>query len=137
MVTIRASYEGDLRCTAVHEPSGTVLRTDAPKDNEGLGESFSPTDLLATGLATCVMTILGIVGRRDGLDLRGMTAVVEKHMVTEPLRRVGRLPVTVTIPVALDETSRRKLERAAHLCPVHQSILADIETSITFVYPAG
>ena len=136
MVTITARYEGDLRCVAVHGPSGATIQTDAPRDNEGLGQSFSPTDLVATGLATCIMTILGIIGRRDGIDLRGMTAVVEKHMVADPHRRIGRLPVTVTIPARLDDDQKKRLERAAHLCPVHQSIHAEIDAPIAFVYPA-
>lgn len=134
MIKISARYEGDLRCVATHEPSGATLRTDAPKDNEGLGQSFSPTDLVATGLASCIMTILGIIGRRDGIELRGMTAVVEKHMVADPHRRIGRLPVVVTIPGKLDDAQKRKLERAAHTCPVHQSIKAEIESPISFVY---
>ncbi len=136
MVKISARYEGDLRCVAIHEPSGATLKTDAPRDNEGLGESFSPTDLVATGLATCIMTILGIIGRRDGIDLEGMTTVVEKHMVADPHRRIGRLPATVTIPGKLDEGQKKRLERAAHLCPVHQSLRADIDAPIVFVYAA-
>jgi putative redox protein len=134
MVTIRASYDGNLRCTAVHEPSGAVLSTDAPKDNEGLGASFSPTDLVATGLATCVLTILGIIARRDGIPLEGTTVVVEKHMVADPHRRIGALPVVVTIPIPLSAEQKVKLERAAHLCPVHQSLRPEIDSPIRFVH---
>lgn len=136
MIKISARYEGELRCVATHEPSGATLTTDAPRDNEGLGQSFSPTDLVATGLATCIMSILGIIARRDGIDLRGMTAVVEKHMVADPIRRIGRLPVVVTIPGKLDDATKKKLERAAHTCPVHQSIKAEIDAPIRFVYTA-
>ena len=136
MVTISVRYEGDLRCVAVHEPSGAELRTDAPRDNEGLGQSFSPTDLVATGLATCVMTIIGNVARRDGIDVAGMTATIEKHMVADPHRRIGRLPMTVTIPGRLDEGQKQKLERAAGLCPVSQSVRGEIDLPLTFVYTA-
>lgn len=136
MVTISVRYEGDLRCVAVHEPSGAELRTDAPRDNEGLGQSFSPTDLVATALATCVMTIIGIVARRDGIDVAGMTATVEKHMVADPHRRIGALPMTVTIPGRLDDTQKQKLERAAGLCPVSQSVCDEIDLPLSFVYTA-
>ncbi len=135
MVKITATYEGDLRCRATHGPSGNSLHTDAPVDNEGKGESFSPTDLLATALTTCIMTICGIMGRRHGLDLSGMRAEVEKGMVADPLRRVGSLPVTVTIPGQLSADDRERLERAAHTCPVHRSIHPDIDAPIHFVYP--
>ncbi len=136
MVTITARYEGDLRCVTNHGPSGASFRTDAPTDNQGLGQSFSATDLVATGLATCVLTILGILGRRDGIDLRGMTASVEKHMVADPHRRIARLPMTLTIPTRLDDEQKKRLERAAHLCPVKQSLRSDIDMPITFVYTA-
>jgi putative redox protein len=134
MVKIHARYEGNLRCVAVHEPSGATLITDAPRDNEGLAASFSPTDLVATGLATCIMTILGIIARRDGIDLSGMTADVEKRMVADPHRRIGALPVTITIRTPIDGDQKKKLERAAHLCPVHQSIRSEIDSPIEFVY---
>ena len=81
------------------------------------------------------MTILGIIARRDGLDLTGMTASVEKHMVADPNRRIGRLPLTITIPGNVDERTRTRLERAAHTCPVHQSLRPDIDATMTFVYP--
>ncbi|MFO1054768.1 MAG: OsmC family protein [Planctomycetota bacterium] len=136
MVTITARYEGDLRCVTSHGPSGASFPTDAPADNQGLGQSFSPTDLVATGLATCVMTILGILARRDGIDLRGMTASVEKHMVADPHRRIARLPMTLTIPTRLDDEHKKRIERAAHLCPVKQSLRSDIDMPITFVYTA-
>lgn len=136
MVTIQASYDGNLRCTAIHGPSGTILSTDAPKDNEGLGESFSPTDLVATGLSVCILTILGILARREGIPLEGATAVVEKHMVANPHRRIGALPVTITIPTRLTDAQKVKLERAARTCPVHQSLHPEIDRTIRFVYTA-
>lgn len=133
MVTISATYEGDLCCTAVHGPSNATLHTDAPRDNEGLGRYFSPTDLVATALATCVLTTMGIVARRRGIALERASARVEKHMIDNP-RRIGRLPVEVTMPGAYDDEQRKVLERAAHGCPVHRSLHPDIDAPITFVW---
>jgi putative redox protein len=134
MVSIELAYEGDLHCRAVHGPSGTVLTTDAPKDNQGRGESFSPTDLVATGLGGCILTILGIQARTLGLDLNGMTASVEKEMTTEGPRRIARLSVRVHVPAEVSELDRVKLERAAHTCPVHKSLHPEIEKPITFTW---
>jgi putative redox protein len=130
MVKIHASYEGDLCCTATHGPSGAGLSTDAPKDNEGLGRYFSPTDLVATALATCILTTLGIVARRHGIDLKGATADVEKHMNANP-RRIGRLPVTVQVKGTFSVDQKKLLENAAHTCPVHKSLHPDIDAAIT------
>jgi putative redox protein len=130
MVKIHASYEGDLCCTATHGPSDARLSTDAPKDNEGLGRYFSPTDLVATALATCILTTLGIVARRHGIDLKGATADVEKHMNANP-RRIGRLPVTVRVKGSFSADQKKLLENAAHTCPVHKSLHPDIDAAIT------
>lgn len=135
MVKIHALYSGGLRCTATHEPSGTELATDAPKDNEGLGQSFSPTDLMATALVTCTLTTMGIVARRNGIPMEGATARVVKTMVAVPSRRIGALPVEITIPGVLSEVQRRKLEAAARGCPVHASLHPDVHAPITFLYP--
>jgi putative redox protein len=135
MVPILARYDGRLRTTAIHEPSQTTLSTDAPKDNEGLGASFSPTDLVATALATCTLTTMAILARREGIPIEGATARVEKHMVATPRRRIGRLPVVITIPGRLDDVQRRKLEAAAKSCPVHASLHPDVDSRIEFVYP--
>lgn len=135
MVTIDATYEGDLCCTSVHGPSSHSIQTDAPKDNEGLGRYFSPTDLVATALATCILTTLGIVARRRGIDLKGARATVEKHMNAEP-RRIGRLPVAVTIEGDYSDEERLVLERAANTCPVHKSLHPDIDAPITFDWRA-
>lgn len=135
MIEVTATYDGDLRCVATHGPSRSVLFTDAPVDNHGKGEAFSPTDLVATALATCMMTVIGIVARREGLELRGMHARVEKHMVTEPTRRIGHLPVRVSIPGKLTPEQRRKLEAAARSCPVHKSLHPDVSAPIEFTYP--
>jgi putative redox protein len=134
MVTITAVYQGDLTTVATHGPSGATLQTDAPKDNQGLGRFFSPTDLVGTALGTCMLTVMGIVGRRNGIDLRGATAKVEKEMREGP-RRIGKLTTVITMPSGLSAEDRLLLERTAHTCPVHQSLRADVEKPITFVYP--
>lgn len=134
MVKITGTYEGDLRCAAVHGPSGSVQRTDAPADNMGRGEQFSPTDLVATALGTCIVTTIAIVARRRGFDVSAARFEVEKHMVTEPVRRIGRLPVTVVLPASLSADERTICERAALTCPVHRSLHPDIEAPVSFVY---
>jgi len=134
VVTIEGTYEGGLRCVARHGPSGGTLETDAPRDNQGRGESFSPTDLVATAAATCVCTILGIVAQRRDLDLATMRFRIEKEMVNDPHRRIARLPMTLWLPAALEADDRRALEHAAHTCPVHRSLHPDVEAPIEFVY---
>jgi len=132
MVRISIEYQGQLRCLARHEPSGVTLVTDAPVDNMGKGQSFSPTDLVATALGTCVLTIMGIVAQRHGIDLAGTTVTVSKHMVSQPARRIGRLEVSVNVPARLSEEDRRRLQSAALACPVHQSLHPDVQTDIRF-----
>lgn len=134
MVQIDAEYIGNLRCTAEHVPSGVTLTTDAPTDNHGLGASFSPTDLVATALGTCVATIMGIQADKHGLDLEGMTIHVEKEMASNP-RRIASLHTEVTMPTPLDERTRKHLEQAARQCPVHHSIHPDIDVPIVFHWP--
>lgn len=134
MVRITMNYEGDLHCTAVHEPSATTLATDAPRDNQGRGESFSPTDLVATALGTCILTTLGIVARNHELDLSGATATVEKEMTAVPTRRIGSLATSIHIPLSLADEHKQRLERAAHTCPVHKSLHPDIDAPITFTW---
>lgn len=133
MVTISATYEGDLCCTAVHGPSAANLQTDAPKDNEGLGRFFSPTDLVATALGTCILTTMGIVARRHDIDLKGCKVTVEKHMNASP-RRIGRLPVQLTIEGSYSDAHKKLLENTAHTCPVHKSLHPDIEAPISIVW---
>ena len=134
MVTITGRYTGDLRCEAVHGPSGSKIVTDAPADNMGRGEMFSPTDLVATALGTCIVTTMAIVATRRGIDFSSATFSVEKHMVLEPVRRIGRLPVTIRMSAAISEQDRAVLERAAHTCPVHKSLHPDVDAPISFVY---
>lgn len=137
-VDIDLVYEGQLHCAATHGPSGATLATDAPVDNHGRGESFSPTDLVATALGACVMTIMGIVAERNQIDLTGTRIRVSKEMIQQPVRRIGRLPVIVTIPAdkaaKVAAADRTKLETAARHCPVHQSLHPDIDSPIEFVW---
>ncbi len=138
-VRIEIEYEGGLRCSAVHAPSGARLATDAPKDNMGKGESFSPSDLLATALGTCLVTIMGIHAQREGLDIDGVRVSVDKHMIAAPVRRIARLDVRITVPAGkaarLTPDARQKLEQAARMCPVCASIHADVEKKLEFIYP--
>jgi putative redox protein len=134
MVSITTTYEGGLRCRAVHGPSGTAIFTDAPVDNHGKGASFSPTDLVGTALGACMMTILGIVAERHGLDLAGMRAETVKEMTSEPPRRIAGLRTRLTIPLPPDHPQRQLLENAALTCPVHKSLHPDIDAAIEFVW---
>jgi putative redox protein len=135
-VEITGRYSGHLKTELTHGPSGVVLRTAAPADNRGDGSSFSPTDLVAAALASCMVTTMAIVAERDGLDLSGVTFRVEKHMSGDP-RRIARLPVVIHLPAHLPPEARLKLERAAHTCPVHRSLLPEVEKDVQFVYDAG
>jgi len=127
MVEIKLTYEGDLHCSAVHKPSGNTLVTDAPVDNQGRGEAFSPTDLVATALASCVATVVGIVARRKELGIEGMTVVVRKYMSDDQPRRISRLELDIEIPLPASHPDRKVLESAARGCPVHHSIHPDID----------
>jgi uncharacterized OsmC-like protein len=127
MVEIKLSYEGDLHCSAIHTPSGSTLVTDAPVDNNGRGQAFSPTDLVATALASCMATVIGIVAKRKEIAVEGMTVVVRKHMTTDLPRRISRLELDLDIPLPASHPDRKILESAARGCPVHHSIHPDIE----------
>ena len=124
-VKISCDYLGDLRVRAIHGPSGTELITDAPVDNQGQGRSFSPTDLAATSVATCILTIMGIHARQMNVDLKGMKVEVEKHMSTNPPRRIVRLDLVISMPSTVKEEYRARLMRAADACPVKQSFRED------------
>jgi putative redox protein len=132
MVTIGIEYLGDLRCTAVHGPSGMQLTTDAPVDNQGKGEAFSPTDLCATSLGACMATIMGIQARTLGLDLRGMRVQVGKTMSATAPRRIARLEVLISVPGVHSDKHQAQLRRAAEQCPVHYSLHPDIEVDLQF-----
>ncbi len=132
MVEVDIVYQGKLRCQATHEPSGVTLQTDAPKDNNGEGASFSPTDLVGTALGTCMMTIMGVIAQREEIDLTGTTVHVVKQMAQSPVRRIAGLTVEFTVPVPLTEVQRQKLHNAAMTCPVHKSLHPDLDVAVTF-----
>ncbi|HYR57960.1 MAG TPA: OsmC family protein [Chthoniobacteraceae bacterium] len=133
-VHISTSYLGDLRCEAAHGPSQSKLLTDAPRDNMGKGEAFSPTDLVATALGTCMATTMGIFAKRHDIDLRGLSVSVEKEMSADAPRRVSRLTVELRVPLAAAHPQREALESAALTCPVAQSIRTDIALPVKFVW---
>ena len=131
MVRIDATYDGNLRCTATHGPSGKQLISDAPVDNMGKGESFSPTDLLATSMLTCIMTIVAIRADSRQIDVSGMTGSVEKTMASGP-RRVAKLEVVVDLPSGLDMEDRAWLITEGCNCPVCVSVSESMEVDVTF-----
>ncbi len=135
MVKIDIVYEGQLHCALTHAPSGDVISTDAPKDNMGKGEAFSPTDLVAAALGSCMLTVMGIAAGKHALDLKGMKAEVVKEMVTAPVRRIGTVTVTIHMPSGLSANHRTMLENAAHACPVHKSLHPDVAVPVQFIYP--
>ncbi len=134
MVPQTITYDGRLRCSARHEPSGASLVTDAPKDNQGEGASFSPTDLLCTALATCMTTTMAIIARRNGFELGPVRAAVEKHMTAQPPRTIARVVIDLTMPAGLDEGQRRLMEQAAHGCPVALALKPTVEQAVRFAY---
>lgn len=136
MVKITGEYQGDLHCVAKHEPSGNTLVTDAPKDNQGRGEAFSPTDLVATALVTCIATTMAIAARKHGVELKGLRYEVTKEMTAEPPRRIGRLAVQIWMPIAESHPAAKSLVGAAHACPVHRSLDASVDKPITFHWSA-
>ncbi|MGE9297396.1 MAG: OsmC family protein [Puniceicoccales bacterium] len=130
MVEITATYDGGLRTTATHSPSGATLITDAPVDNHGKGESFSPTDLCTAALISCMATIMGIKAQSLGIDLTGMKLHIEKHMSSDPPRRIARLPIKIQAPATVPTDQRAALERACRACPVFQSLHPTIEKTL-------
>jgi len=135
MVEGHIVYEGDLHCQATHAPSRSSILTDAPVDNQGRGEAFSPTDLVATALGTCMITIMAMAARKDSIRLGGTRVRVEKHMSTDPPRRIAKLVVEFTLAPGIPPERRHVLERAAHTCPVFKSLHPDIEVQLSFTYP--
>ena len=138
MVDIYLEYEGDLHCTVKHGPSSATLVTDAPVDNHGRGQSFSPTDLVAAGLGSCIATVMGIASRKHGFILDGTRVHVKKTMTNGPPRRIAKLAVEVTFPKAATQsvtqiaTGRALLEQEANVCPVRVSLLDAIEVPMHF-----
>ena len=127
-------YMGDLRTESTHLQSGKTIITDAPVDNQGKGKAFSPTDLVATALASCMLTIMGIVAKRDGIMIDGTTAEVEKIMVSNP-RRIGEIRLKINFPHPILDKDQVKLERAAHTCQVSGSIHNNLNEIVEFIYP--
>jgi uncharacterized OsmC-like protein len=135
---VDVTYDGDLHCTAIHELSGDRLLTDAPPDNRGKGEHFSPTDLLGTALGTCTLTIMGIAARDRGIDLTGARLEVFKEMGASPRRHIAKLTVNFLLPEHLDEQQRKLMEQAALTCPVHASLGERTQVELNFRYePLG
>lgn len=132
MVKVTGEYQGNLHCVATHGPSGNSLVTDAPKDNQGRGEAFSPTDLVATAMATCIATTMAIAARKQGVELTGLRYEVVKEMSTDAPRRIARLSTEVWLPMAKTEPLASALEHAAHHCPVHQSLHPQVDKPIVF-----
>jgi uncharacterized OsmC-like protein len=137
MVKITGEYQGGLHCTAVHEPSGNALTTDAPKDNQGRGAAFSPTDLVATAYATCVATTMAIAARLHGVELGGFRYEVTNEMSAAAPRRIARLVLRVWLPAEASKLPPDVLERAAHGCPVHRSLAPEVEKVIEFLPPSA
>lgn len=133
-VQIDGEYLGDLKVRLTHGPSGTQIVTVAPVDNHGDGSSFSPTDLCATALGTCMVTVMGIYAQECGIPYSGVSFSLEKHMRSDP-RRIDRIPVTLRMPAGLTPDQRVRLERVALTCPVYRSLLPEIDKPVTFVYP--
>jgi uncharacterized OsmC-like protein len=132
MVTITGEYEGELHCRAQHGPSGSGLVTDAPRDNQGRGEAFSPTDLVATAFGTCILTTIAIAARKHGLELNGMRFETTKEMSADLPRRIVRLATKIWLPIPESHPAAKPLTGAAHACPVHRSLHPDVEKPIEF-----
>ena len=127
-------YLGGLRTKAIHLESGSEIYTDAPKDNEGRGELFAPTDLVATALASCMITIMGIMARRHGFDIKSTRAEIEKEMDNSP-RRISAVRIHIHFPKSYTDKEKKLLERTAYTCPVGKSLSNELEEEITFHYP--
>ena len=130
-MTSKVTYLGNLRTECTHLQSENSFITDAPLDNNGKGEAFSPTDTVATGLASCMMTVMGIKARDMGVDMKGTTASVNKIMASDP-RRISKIEVTLELPFEADEKTRQILERTGRTCPVFYSLHPEVEKIIVF-----
>jgi putative redox protein len=135
MVPQSMIYLGELRCKATHGPSKVELVTDAPTDNQGRGESFSPTDLVVTALAACQVTTMDMIARRDNVVLDGTKVYAEKHMSSEGPRRIVRIVIKIDFPSGIPNDYRVKLENTARACPVGRSLHPEVEVDQMFSYP--
>ena len=133
MNSFEIKYNGNLRTSAKHLDSNTVINTDAPKDNHGLGEYFSPTDLVCASLASCMLTIMAIAMKKHDVSIKGIKAIVNKKMDTNP-RMISQIDIKITFPSNYDDKIKKLLERAALNCPVHKSLSDKIQKNIEFIY---
>jgi len=131
MITSKITYNGELRTTCEHIRSGDSFMTDAPVDNNGLGQAFSPTDTVATGLGSCMITVMGIKAQGLGVDLTDSSVEITKHMASNP-RRIAKIEAKLSLPANVTDKNRKILENTANTCPVHYSLHPDIEKVITF-----
>lgn len=134
-VKMSLEYVGDLHCNLEHEPSHTRIATDAPKDNQGKGEAFSPTDLVGAALLACAVTTMAVKAPKEGIPFERAKGRVVKHMVTTPPRRIAKLAVEIDMPAGLPREQRARLEEIAKTCPVALSLSKDVELPLSFVYP--
>ena len=126
-------YQGNLRTIATHLDSGSEISTDAPKDNHGLGQTFSPTDMVCSALASCILTIMAIAVEKNNMDIKGTTAMVKKTMGNNP-RRIAKIEIDIVFQKEYDSKTRTILERAAYNCPVHHTLSEAVEKNISFTY---
>ena len=133
MNTFEIKYKGDLRTTAIHLDSGSEISTDAPKDNHGLGETFSPTDMVCSALASCILTIMAIAVEKNNIDIKYSKAIVKKTMGNNP-RRIVKIEIDLIFPKEYNSKTKTILERAANNCPVYHSLSERVEKDITFTY---
>ena len=133
MNTFKIKYLGNLRTSAIHLDSGSNISTDAPKDNHGLGETFSPTDMVCTALASCILTIMAIAVEKNDIDIKNTQAIVKKTMGNNP-RRIAKIEIDIKFPKEYDVKTKTILERAAYNCPVHHSLSESVEKKINFIY---
>lgn len=134
MIKMSLDFKNPLKTTITHEPSNTSIQTSAPKDNNGDGSTFSPTDLFASSALSCLMTIMGIAANKRDINLEGMSGTVEKHMLSGP-RRIGKLVIDVRLPIQLNQDDKEFIENAGLNCPVFKSVHPDLEKIIHFHYP--
>lgn len=133
MVTMTIEYQGLKHCLLTHGPSSAAIETDAPKDNQGRGERFSPTDLMGAALGSCILTTIAILSEKEGIPVGEMKAQVEKVMANNP-RRIDSLIVSVTVRAPLSQAQRLRLEEIARTCPVHRSLDPNIKIPITIQF---
>ena len=126
-------YQGNLRTIATHLDSGSEISTDAPRDNHGLGQTFSPTDMVCSALASCILTIMAIAVEKNNMDIKGTTAMVKKTMGNNP-RRIAKIEIDIVFQKEYDSKTRTILERAAYNCPVHHTLSEAVEKNISFTY---